>query len=146
MVEASGSESTPGNEKLPEEELSALKTRVSELEQAVAGKENEIAGLKQAGQESEKKLNESLSKAVSSYRALVVRSNPEILDELVSGDTIESIDESLSRAKDLVTRVRLGVQNEILKTKVPAGAPERTPPDLSALSPREKIQYGIGKN
>lgn len=148
MVEEPGSEIETGGEKTPEEELLTLKARVSELEVVVAGKDKEIAGLKQTGLETEKRLtvaNDSLSKAVGSYKTAVVRSNPEVVEELINGDTIASIDDSLSRAKDLVSKVRLGVQNEISLAKVPAGAPERTSPDLSALSPREKIQYGIGK-
>ena len=46
--------------------------------------------------------------------------------------------------KALVTKVKQGLEIEISLARVPAGAPERTLPDLSALSPREKIQYAIG--
>ncbi len=144
MVEEPGS----AGEQTPEAETAALKGRIVELEQAVAGKETEIASLVQAKQETETKLavaNDTLSKAVSSYKSLVVSSNPEVVEELISGDTVESIVDSLSRAKAFVTKVRLGVQNEISRAKVPAGAPERSSPDLSALSPHEKIQYGIKK-
>ena len=90
-------------------------------------------------------LNDSLSKAVASYKAVVARANPEVIEELITGDTISSIDDSLYRAKELVSKVRRGVESEISLAKVPAGAPERTSPDLSALSPREKIQYAMGK-
>jgi hypothetical protein len=67
-----------------------------------------------------------------------------VLEELITGDTIESINESLKKAKTLVSQVRQGLETEIAGAKIPAGAPPRTPPDLSALSPREKIQYAIG--
>ena len=90
-------------------------------------------------------VNDSLSKAVTSYKGAVVRANPEVIEELITGDSIASIDESLSQAKELVSKVRRGVQSEISLAKVPAGAPERTRPDLSALSPREKIQYAMGR-
>ena len=50
----------------------------------------------------------------------------------------------VEKAKALVSRVKQGVEAEVSLAKVPAGAPERTLPDLSALSPREKIQYAIG--
>ncbi len=86
----------------------------------------------------------SLAEAVASYKAVVVQTNPEVIEELISGDTIEAISESLEKAKTLVSRVRQGVEAEISLAKVPAGAPERTSPDLSTLSPREKIQYAIG--
>ncbi|HLB28034.1 MAG TPA: hypothetical protein VJK47_02360 [Dehalococcoidales bacterium] len=159
MVEESGQE-----EKLPavEKRLAEREARIAELEQAVAGKESEIASLKQeiasketeidsrkqGGQEMEKRLaalNNSLAQAVASYKTAVVRTNPEIIEELIIGDTIQSIDESLAKAKELVSKVRRGVESEISLAKVPAGAPERTSPDLSTLSPREKIQYAMGR-
>ena len=143
MVEESGQA-----ENLPEEEMAKLNARLIELEQAVAGKEVEIVSLKQTGQEMEKRLttlNDSLSKAVAGYKAVVVGTNPDVIEELITGDTIETINDSLSRARELVSKVRRGVESEISLAKVPAGAPERTSPDLSALSPREKIQYAMGR-
>ncbi len=91
-------------------------------------------------------LDESLTEAVTGYKALVIKSNPEIIEDLINGNTIESINESLEKAKALVNRVRQGVEAEISKVKVLAGAPERSSPDLSALSPAEKIRYAIGGN
>ncbi len=129
------------------EELAKANVRLEELEQVVAGKESEIATLKQAKDELEGRLatlSNTMAEAVASYRAMVVEANPEVIEELVTGDTIESINESLVKAKALVSKVRQGVEAEILSTRVPAGAPERTLPDLSALSPREKIKYAIG--
>ncbi|MEK7354306.1 MAG: hypothetical protein AABZ77_07365, partial [Chloroflexota bacterium] len=126
MVEESGSESPSGGDNLPEEELAKLNARLIELEQAVAGKEAEITSLKQTGQEMETRLtaiNDSLSQAVASYKAVVVRANPEVIEELITGVTIASINDSLNRAKELVSKVRRGVQSEISLAKVPAGAP-----------------------
>ena len=94
--------------------------------------------------ESLSQLNGSLSQAVSSYRALAVKSNPGILEELITGDTIEAINQSLENASNLISKVRQGLEEEASRTRVPTGAPQRTLPDLSALSPREKIQYAIG--
>jgi len=130
-----------------DQELASRDTRISELEQAVAGLESEIAALKQAVAESDdnlNKLNESLNQAVASYKALVIQSNPDVPEELVTGDSIEAITDSLASAKELVTKIRKGMEAEISLVRVPIGAPERTAPDLSALSPREKIQYAIG--
>ena len=130
-----------------DEELTKANARIIELEQTVANLDNEVATLKQAVAESEEKLtsiNHSLTEAIASYKALVTQFNPEVLEELITGDTIEAIDESLEEAKTLISRVRQGLEAEITAGKVPAGAPIRTPPDLSALSPREKINYAIG--
>ena len=128
-------------------QLSARDARVSELEKAIAAKDSELATLEQTIAESNdtiNKLQEDLSQAIANYKALVVQSNPDVPEELIGGDTIETINSSLQSAKELVHKVRQGVEAEISSARFPAGAPERTPPDLSALSPREKIQYAIG--
>jgi len=130
-----------------DEELAKANTRIIELEQTAANLNSEVASLKQAVAESEEKLtsiNHSLTEAVANYKALVAQFNPEVLEELITGDTIEAINESLEKVKTLVSRVRQGLEAEITAGKVPAGAPIRTPPNLSALSPREKINYAIG--
>ncbi len=132
-----------------DEELTKVNARVVELEQVVASRDSEITSLKQAKTELEERLaaiSGSLAEAVAGYRAMVIQANPEVIEELISGDTIESINESLSKAKTLVSKVRQGVEAEISLARVPAGAPERAPLDFSALSPREKIQYAIGGN
>ncbi len=129
------------------QELASRDTRISELEQGTASLEGEIDTLKQAVTESNDnlgKLNESLKQAVTSYKVLVIQSNPDVPEELVTGDSFEAITDSLASAKKLIGKIRKGMEAEISLVLVPAGAPERTPPDLSALSPREKIQYAIG--
>ena len=130
-----------------DEALTKANARINELEQTVVNLDNEVTGLKQTLAESEEKLtaiSDSLIEAVDSYKALVIQSNLEVPEELVTGKTIEAINESLEKAKTLVSRVRQGLETEIASAKVPAGAPIRTPPDLSALSPREKINYAVG--
>jgi len=130
-----------------DEELAKANTRIIELEQTVANLNSEVVTLKQTAAESEEKLatiNQSLTEAVAGYKDLVTQSNPEVPEELITGDTIEAISESLEKATTLISKVRQELEAEITAGKVPAGAPIRTPPDLSALSPREKINYAIG--
>ena len=150
VEEAEAQEEAADAESLEEqeaEEQAAAGARLEELEEAMAGKDAEIAALKQDRDELEDRLsvlNKALADSVAGYRAMVVQSNPDIIEELITGDTIDAIDESLEKAKALVSRVRQGVEAEISMARVPAGAPERTPPDLSSLTAREKIQYAIG--
>lgn len=130
-----------------DEELARANARIAELDEIVLGRDGEIASLKQSFTELEEKLavtNDSLSKAVASYKSMVIRTNPDIVEELISGDTIELVNESSEKARSLIGKVRQGLETEIASGRVPAGAPERRSPDLSTLSPREKIQYGIG--
>ena len=114
-------------------ELETKVATVSELEQAIAARDSEISTLKQ-----------STAETVASYKAMVVQANPGVMEELITGDTIEAINQSLESAKALISKVRQGLEAEVASGKIPAGAPQRTTPDLSALSPREKIQYAIG--
>ncbi len=127
--------------------LESRDSRITELKQIVADRDSEIVTLKQALVNSDEALTDaqgSLAQAIASYRALVVQANPDILEELIIGDSIEAINQSLENARSLISRVKQGIEAEVAKTRVPAGAPQRTPPDLSGLSPREKIQYAIG--
>ena len=128
-------------------ELESRGTVISKLEQALADRDVEIAALKQAVTEAESKITElsgALAQAVAEYKTLVVQSNPGILAELITGETVDEVNESLKKARALIERVKQEMEAETAKTMVPAGAPQRMPMDLSALSPREKIQYAIG--
>jgi len=128
-------------------ELKSSNATIIRLQQELAGKDSEIDALKQALAEAERKLSElgkALPQAVAAYKELVIQANPGVLAELITGDTVEEVNESLKNAQALVDRVRQEMEAEASKTRVPAGAPQRVPLDLSTLSPREKIQYAIG--
>lgn len=137
-----------GNEALARE-LKSRDTTIIRLEQALAGKDSEVVALKQAAAEAERRLADlggALAQAIASYKAMVVQANPGVLAELITGDTVDEVNESLKNAQALVNRVRQEVEAEASRTRVPAGAPQRATLDLSALSPREKIQYAIGRS
>jgi len=137
-----------------EESGEGLALRVTELEGLVAQRDEEltranshITELEQAVAESEERFKtttDSLAKALANYKAMVMQANPGVPEELINGDNIESINESLGKAKGIISQVRQGLEAEIQAVKIPTGAPQRVPPDLSALTPREKIQYAIG--
>ncbi len=130
-------------------ELKSRNTAYIKLEQTLSSKDGEIDALKETLAESERKLaetGEALAKAVGAYKAQVIQINPGVLTELITGETVEEVDESLKNALALVERVRQEMEAEASKTRIPAGAPQRVPLDLSGLSPREKIQYAIGSS
>jgi uncharacterized coiled-coil protein SlyX len=131
-----------------EEQLAEKNSRISELEQALVERDEQINSLKQSLAELEARLTEvkeGRAQAIASYRELVVSSNPDLPEELISGDSVEEIDKSLAGARALIDRVRQRLETEIAGAKIPAGAPLRAPADLSALSPQEKIQYAMGE-
>jgi len=80
--------------------------------------------------------------AAERYRALVLQQSPE-LEELVAGETVEEIDASLERARETVSKVRGQLESEAQAGRVPVGAPPRRAPDLSGLTPGEKIEQGL---
>ena len=136
------------NEAKDEESLHLieLKSLVRDKDRALAKANARTSELEQVLVESEEKLkttNDSLAEAIVSYKKLVIENSPEVPEELIGGESVTAVNQSLEQARSLVSRVKQGLEAEIQATRVPAGAPQRTSPDLSALSPREKIQYGV---
>ena len=90
-------------------------------------------------------LKAQLALAVAKYRGALLAAAPDLPEEMVAGGTIEEVEASVARARELVERVRKQLEARAQAQRVPAGAPPRTPPDLSALSPGEKIAYALNK-
>jgi chromosome segregation ATPase len=140
-----------------EEQLAEARAEIERLESSAADSEARAAHLQseldsarddlaRVQDESRSRMAELTEQARASterYRALALEQAPDVLDELVSGDSIEEIDASLERARETVARVREHIESGAQASRVPAGAPERGSPDLSALSPEEKIRTGL---
>jgi len=135
----------PENETL-KRELQSREAAIASLEQALTSKDGEIAALKQSLEEAKQESVEvakELSQAVTAYKELTAQANPGLVAEMIQGETIEEINESVKSAKALVERIKQEVGAENARARVPAGAPQRTPLDLSGLTPREKIRYAM---
>ena len=146
MTEEASKDNGQGNNP---DNINPLEHKVAELQQAIVDKESEITILRESEGELKEQLStlgQTLNGAVAGYKNKVLQMNPEVTEELISGDTVEAVDKSLEKAISLIGRVKKSVEKEISHTRVPAGAPGRRSADLSALSPREKIQYAIGGN
>jgi len=129
------------------DETITLKGRIVELEQTLADRNTELTAVKKSEGELQEELSvkgAELIKAVANYRTLVLQTNPGIAEELITGESISAINESLVKAKSLIGKVRQTVEKDIARTRVPFGSPGRQTQDLSALSPREKINFAIG--
>ncbi|MBN1161706.1 MAG: hypothetical protein JXA17_07165 [Dehalococcoidales bacterium] len=127
-------------------ELKAASDKITGLEKSLVEKDVEIASARQSLEESTARLEEmktSLDGAAVAYKELAAQANPGPVAGMIEGVTIEEIKESVENARALVEKVKqaIGVENSLIR--VPAGAPQRTAPDLSTLSPREKIKYGM---
>lgn len=146
VTEASENDNVKLENETLKRELQSKEAAVAGLEQALAGKDGEIAALKQSLEEAKQESVEvakELSQAVAAYKGLAAQANPGLVAEMIKGDTIEEIDESVKSASALVERIKQEVGAENAKARVPAGAPQRIPPDLSGLTPREKIMYAM---
>jgi chromosome segregation ATPase len=129
-----------------ERDLKTSRDAIGGLEKALAEKDEEIAVLKQVAEDFKQKFDiasQALPQAVAAYKELAVQASPGLVAEMVQGDTIEAVNESLKNARELVERVKQKVAEENVSVRVPAGAPQRALPDLSSLSPREKIKYAM---
>ncbi len=110
----------------------SLTARITQLEVDISARDGELAALK-----------DSLGVAVARYRAAVAATASGVPEDLLRGETVEEIDASLEQARRIVSRVREQLESEAAAGSVPAGAPPRTLPDMSALSPAEKIAHGL---
>jgi DNA repair exonuclease SbcCD ATPase subunit len=122
-------------------------TRMIALEQNLAARESENAALKQELEDARYAmdgLSQVVARTIDAYKEAVIHANPGLPAEMISGATVEDINESVGKARTILQRVRQEMEAEAARTRVPAGAPPRALPDLSALSAREKIQYGLG--
>jgi len=127
--------------------LGEVQGELDKLTETVAEKDKKLKVGEAAVGEMTAKLEAAtggLAAAIQSYKEMALQANSNIPAELISGESIEELAASLESAKTLISKVKETIKAEIASGKVPAGAPARTPPDLSALSPREKIQYAIG--
>jgi len=84
--------------------------------------------------------------AAGRYREAVLAAAPELPPELVSGETMEAVDASLAAARQTVAAVQRRSAGGPGAARVPAGAPVRSGPDLSSLSPKEKIAFGLANS
>ncbi len=147
-VESDGEDgaNSGGESELLEQEVKSLKSMILKLEQSLTEKDVEIDGLKQALDEAKQTIDElgqAVSRAVAAYKESVVQANPGLLPEMITGDTIDEVDESVKKARAVMEKVRQEMETEAARTRVPSGSPPRSPLDLSGLSAREKIQYAI---
>ncbi len=69
--------------------------------------------------------------AAARYRDAVLARESDLPADLVSGETVAEIDESLAKARQTVAQVRQHIELQAQSQRVPAGAPARGSPDLS---------------
>lgn len=140
-------ETAPSIDEAVAKATSELNQQLATLTASLTEKDGELKTLKaqnEQGAQQIASLREGRDAAVGKYRTSLSAANPTIPQELIAGDTIETIDASLETAKSLVARIREGLEVERESESVPAGAPPRTSPGTEDMSPRQKISYALG--
>ncbi len=116
----------------PQAELEQLRGQLARIEEQRAGFESQATALR-----------EGLAHAVARYRTHLLAGDPEVPEELVHGETPQEVETSFASARQMVERMKQGLEARATSERVPAGAPVRGRPDLSSLSPAEKISYAL---
>ena len=134
-------------------ELERLQVAAADREARAAHLESELAQARSdadaregelvSAREQAQALDEQVRASAEQYRELALQHSPELPAELVAGGTVEEVEQSLQRARETVSKVRGHLESEAQAGRVPVGAPPRSEPDLSALSPEEKISFGL---
>ena len=123
------------------EEQSQLSASLGEAQAQVAARDEELAGLRQEAEA----LQVNLKTAAIKYRDALLAGRPDVPPDLVSGETVEEVDQQLEAALRMVAQLRSHLESQAQALRVPTGAPARRAADLSALSPGEKIAYGLSR-
>ena len=124
-----------------EESLAQRDARIGEVEATLEQREST---LKEREEEIEG-VRAQLAQAVAVYRTSLLAAEPEIPEEMVQGTTIDEIQASLAGARQMVEQVRTQLESQASQERIPFGAPVRSAPDISSLSPQEKILPGLSR-
>ena len=131
---------------LHEKDKQELTDRVASLEADLASKGTQIGELTTQAESQGQELTTSkaaLESAVGAYKDVVLKANPLIPTDMLQGLSIDEVNASLEKASALVGQIKQGLEKEGNAESAPAGAPQRTGPDLSSMTTKEKINYGL---
>lgn len=78
------------------------------------------------------------------YREALLQAAPEVLPELIAGESVDDLDRALATAREVMARARTQVESRTAE-RVPAGSPVRSAADYNTLSPSEQIRAGIAE-
>ncbi|HSP55643.1 MAG TPA: hypothetical protein VLS25_08645 [Dehalococcoidia bacterium] len=153
-------------------QIDALQTAAADAEARAATARDELAEARKRAAEAERQLAQAsverdaaygelsetrdqlsaaraaVREAAVKYRAVALASTPDIPEDLVpEAEDIDEVERGIEAARRVVGRVREKMEAESAEQartlRVPAGAPVRRAPDVSALSPEDKIRLGL---
>jgi uncharacterized phage infection (PIP) family protein YhgE len=122
-------------------ELASRDEELAALRDGMSAAQAEAAAARAEAEE----LRSGLRSAAEKYRQALLASRAEVPPDLVSGETVEEVDRQLEAALRMVAQLKSHLESQAQAQRVPTGAPARRAPDLAALSPTEKISYGLAQ-
>jgi len=154
-----GTQQTQGTPETQNEDIAAVKAQLEEeqkaksaLEEAMAEKDARLTELETALSEAKRgseastaelaSVKEARDQAVSKYLGMAKAANPQVPQDMISGETIEEIDATVEKGKGLVSAVKKTLESETAAAKVPAGAPTRGE-TTEGMSNKELIAAGL---
>lgn len=130
-----------------EEQLAEAQAQIESLQSAVADAEARAATMSEKAASMESELEEArsqLRETLLRYREVRLAATPEVPADLVpEGTSLAEIDARFQAAQEMALRLREQIKSEHPPARVPTGSPARRAPDLSSLSPAEKIRLGL---
>jgi hypothetical protein len=133
------------NEQL-KHELEIRGGKILSLEKTLAEKTGELSLNLKSLEEAKQVIVETtvdLAQAIGAYKIMAGQANPGLVADMIKGNTVAEINNSIKNAKEMVEKVRQEITAEAARVRIPAGAPPRAMSDLSALSAREKIKLAV---
>lgn len=133
---------------------SQLETELTAAQEELAAAQGEVGEVRANAADARAQANsvqaelvearQELRDAALRYRDARLAAAPQIPQDLVPGaDALDEIDQQFEAAQRVVEQLRGKLQAETQSARVPVGSPPRRPPDLSGLSPTEKIKLGL---
>jgi DNA repair exonuclease SbcCD ATPase subunit len=125
-----------------------LQETIAQARTELASRDAELVGLRDSlstARSEAEELRGSLRSAAEKYRQAVLASRAEVPPDLVGGETVEEVDRQLEAALRMVAQLKSHLESQAQAQRVPAGAPSRRAPDTTALTPTEKISYGLAQ-
>ena len=123
------------------ETLAEAKAELASRSAELTALRDELAAARSEAEE----LRGGLRSAAEKYRQAVLASRAEVPPDLVGGETVEEVDRQLEAALRMVAQLKSHLESQAQAQRVPTGAPARRAPDTAALTPTEKISYGLAQ-
>ena len=124
-----------------DETLAEAKAELDSRDAELAALSDEVAAARSEAEE----MRGGLRSAAEKYRQAVLANRAEVPPDLVGGETVEEVDRQLEAALRMVSQLKSHLESQAQAQRVPTGAPARRTPDTAALTPTEKISYGLGQ-